>query len=93
MLQPRCNTTHSYGQSHEQVFEDPHLTHQKNAPQDSTPPSPLDFDRRNPKRLSETPASYEIPSPTLGEHTREVLMDLLGLSEEEVKGLRSRKVV
>ena len=47
----------------------------------------------NPVRLSETPANYRISPPTLGAHTEEVLTGLLGLSADEVAGLRARGVV
>jgi formyl-CoA transferase/CoA:oxalate CoA-transferase len=42
-----------------------------------------------PVRLSETPGSVRTPAPTLGEHTDEVLRDLVGLSSEEVGALRA----
>jgi crotonobetainyl-CoA:carnitine CoA-transferase CaiB-like acyl-CoA transferase len=38
-------------------------------------------------RLSEAPARYGRPSPTLGEHTEEVLRDVLGLSPAELAEL------
>ncbi len=47
----------------------------------------------NPVRLSETPPSYRLPPPLLGEHTGDVLMERLGLSEADVAGLRERGVV
>ena len=47
----------------------------------------------NPVRLSETPASYRLPPPLLGEHTESVLTERLGLSAEELAGLRQRGVV
>lgn len=43
--------------------------------------------------LSETPGSVREGAPELGEHTNEVLAQLLGLSGEEVAGLRARKVI
>jgi crotonobetainyl-CoA:carnitine CoA-transferase CaiB-like acyl-CoA transferase len=46
----------------------------------------------NPVRLSETPASYRIPPPTLGEHTAAVLTEL-GLSPERVEALRAKGVI
>ncbi|MBF0562646.1 MAG: CoA transferase [Alphaproteobacteria bacterium] len=44
-------------------------------------------------RLSETPGHIESLGPTLGQHTDEVLRDLLGLSEEEIADLHTRRVV
>jgi len=45
----------------------------------------------NPIKFSETPVSYRLPPPLLGEHTREVLRDL-GYSEEEVRAMSSAEI-
>ena len=42
----------------------------------------------SPLRLSETPVGYRRPPPTLGQHTDEVLRDVLGLADDEIAGLR-----
>ena len=47
----------------------------------------------NPVRLSQTPVSYRVPPPLLGEHTKSVLTERLGLSTEDLEGLRERGVV
>lgn len=47
----------------------------------------------SPMRLSETPVSYRHPPPLLGEHTDEVLGQLLGMSASDVTALRDRGVV
>jgi crotonobetainyl-CoA:carnitine CoA-transferase CaiB-like acyl-CoA transferase len=46
-----------------------------------------------PVRLSETPGSVRSPAPMLGEHTEEVLADLLGLTAGEIAALRAAGVV
>jgi crotonobetainyl-CoA:carnitine CoA-transferase CaiB-like acyl-CoA transferase len=46
-----------------------------------------------PVRLSETPGSVRTPAPMLGEHTDEVLRDLLGLSADEIAALRGAGVL
>ncbi len=46
-----------------------------------------------PYKLSATPAAIRRPPPRLGEHTEEVLQDLLGYAAEEVSALREREVV
>ena len=43
----------------------------------------------SPLKMSETPVSYRRPPPSLGEHTDEVLSELLGLDEEERGKLRA----
>lgn len=49
-------------------------------------PSPL-------PRLSDTPAAIRRPAPGLGEHNQELYIDLLGMTPEELDGLRRRGVV
>ena len=46
-----------------------------------------------PIKLSETPGSVRTPAPCLGEHTAEILTGWLGLSTEEIEGLRARGVI
>jgi len=47
----------------------------------------------NPVRLSASPVQYQRPPPLLGQHTEEVLQQWLGLDNQEIDGLRERKVV
>jgi len=47
----------------------------------------------SPIKLSETPVEYRRAPPRLGEHTEEVLQELLGLGESEVRALRERGIV
>ena len=44
-------------------------------------------------RLSETPGRIERPGPLLGEHNREILGELCGLSDDEIDRLIEAKVV
>jgi len=46
-----------------------------------------------PYKMSQTPAALHRPPPLLGEHTEEVLIELLGYSSEQVALLRERKVI
>ncbi len=46
-----------------------------------------------PVKYSEATPSIRSPPPTLGQHTDEVLRDLLGLSELEIQDLRNGGVV
>lgn len=42
-----------------------------------------------PIRFSKTPGSVRTPSPSLGEHTEEVLKEVLGMDESQIEALRS----
>jgi len=43
-------------------------------------------------RFSETPVEYGMPPPLLGQHTREVLSSVLGMSGEELDRLAALKI-
>ena len=46
-----------------------------------------------PVRLSVTPATYRRGGPGLGQHNSEVLSEILGLSDEQVKHLLDERVI
>ena len=46
-----------------------------------------------PVKLSQTPGAVELPPPTLGQHTEEILTRLLGYSKPEVEKLKKEKVI
>ncbi|WP_229509508.1 CaiB/BaiF CoA-transferase family protein [Massilia sp. CCM 8734] len=48
---------------------------------------------RSPMKMSLTPAQADLPPPMLGQHTDEVLRDLLGRSEEEIAALRAKGAI
>ena len=43
--------------------------------------------------LSKTPASVRLPAPELGQHTEEVLRELLGYSWDEISKLSDEQVI
>ena len=47
----------------------------------------------NPLKLSETPVSYRRGPPILGEHTEEVLGELLGIEGEDLNRLRENAII
>jgi len=47
----------------------------------------------NPIKLSETPAEYRRPPPTMGQHTDEVLEEILGLDTEQCSALKTRGII
>jgi CoA:oxalate CoA-transferase len=46
-----------------------------------------------PVKFSETPAKIEKPSPLLGQHNEEILIELLGYNKEEIERLREEEVI
>jgi crotonobetainyl-CoA:carnitine CoA-transferase CaiB-like acyl-CoA transferase len=44
-------------------------------------------------KLSETPVRAEMPPPLLGQHTEQVLRELLDCSDDRLAQLRSGKVI
>ena len=44
-------------------------------------------------RMSKTPGEVHWPSPTLGQHNRQVYRDFLGLTEEEITDLEETGVI
>jgi CoA:oxalate CoA-transferase len=46
-----------------------------------------------PYKFSQTPAAVRLPPPLLGEHTEEVLIDLLHYTPEEVAALRGGEII
>ena len=76
-----------------QVFEDPQAVQrglQIEIPHPAGVPCPT---VASPMRFSATPVAYEIPPPLLGQHTREVLGGILGLSRAELDALATQGVI
>jgi crotonobetainyl-CoA:carnitine CoA-transferase CaiB-like acyl-CoA transferase len=47
----------------------------------------------SPMRFSATPVEQKLPPPTLGQHTDEILRDVLGLDADAIAKLRSSRIV
>jgi len=75
-----------------QVFADPQVRHRRT---EVTAPHPAGEVRMvaNPMKFSETPIAHDVAPPLLGEHTREVLSGVLGMSEARIDQLRHAGVV
>jgi crotonobetainyl-CoA:carnitine CoA-transferase CaiB-like acyl-CoA transferase len=44
-------------------------------------------------RFSETPITYDVPPPLLGQHTEEVLRSMLDLGDERIAQLRDQGII
>ena len=77
----------------QQVFDDPHVQSRGMQVQIPHPRAGSVPALANPARLLETPPQYERPAPALGEHTREILSSVLGLTEAEIDQLAAEKVI
>jgi crotonobetainyl-CoA:carnitine CoA-transferase CaiB-like acyl-CoA transferase len=76
-----------------QVFDDPHVQARGMEVQMKHSSGAEVTVIANPVRLSETPADYRIAPPLLGEHTEEVLQDLLGIDDATFAGLKKKGVI
>jgi CoA:oxalate CoA-transferase len=77
----------------DQVAADPQIA-ARNMIIDVSHPSAGEFKVVNsPFKFSRTPCTVERAAPDLGEHTREVLDKLLGLTDSEIASLKSRGVI
>jgi crotonobetainyl-CoA:carnitine CoA-transferase CaiB-like acyl-CoA transferase len=47
----------------------------------------------SPMRFADTPVTYEVAPPLLGQHTREVLQQVLGYDDARIDALHARGVV
>jgi crotonobetainyl-CoA:carnitine CoA-transferase CaiB-like acyl-CoA transferase len=84
-----CGPINDYAQ----VFEDPQVEHRQlriDIPRPGVPPVPT---VASPLRLSETPPSYHLPPPLLGEHTAEILKGVLDKSDADIAALRAANIV
>jgi len=72
-----------------EVFEDPQVQHRKLRVDIPHPLGGVAPVVASPLRLSKTPVEYRLAPPTLGQHTEEVLKDLLGKSQAQIEKLKA----
>ncbi|MFA4912274.1 MAG: CoA transferase, partial [Burkholderiaceae bacterium] len=74
-----------------QVFADPHVLARglrQEIPHPTAKSAPV---TASPLRFSETPVQYRRAPPLLGEHTSEVLQEVLGMTSEEIAALGTKR--
>ena len=76
-----------------EMLEDPHLTRREFYQPVDHPVGGRQMQRTWPFRLSRSAAEIHAPAPCLGQHTREVLHDLLGYSDQEIEALEAAGVL
>jgi crotonobetainyl-CoA:carnitine CoA-transferase CaiB-like acyl-CoA transferase len=69
----------------DRVEHDPQLRHREMYLAMEHPALGLQKVQNAPFKLSETPASNHLPSPLIGQHTKEIVQGLLGYSHEELR--------
>ncbi len=78
-----------------QVFEDPQVLARG---MKVTMPHPLSGKGTidvigSPIKLSETPVDYRLPPPVCGQHTDEILREMLHLTDDDLAALRAKKII
>jgi crotonobetainyl-CoA:carnitine CoA-transferase CaiB-like acyl-CoA transferase len=76
-----------------EVFADPQIVHREMLLQQPHAAAGTVPQVANPVKFSATPVAYRRAPPLLGEHTDEVLREVLSLGEAELDGLRANKVI
>jgi formyl-CoA transferase len=76
-----------------EVFENPQVQHRGMRVDIPHPAGVACATVASPMRFSETPVTYEVPPPLLGQHTREVLGEVLGLGTAELEALAAQGVI
>jgi len=76
-----------------EVFADPQIVHREMLLQQAHASAGTVPQVANPVKFSATPVAYRRAPPVLGEHTDEVLREVLSLGDAELDGLRAGKVI
>ena len=76
-----------------QICDDPHIAHRKMLVEIDQPIVGKMRVCASPLKLSETPGEVYAPAPMLGEHSAQVLHEVLGYSREKIAQLQSEGVI
>ncbi|MBI4288022.1 MAG: CoA transferase [Chloroflexi bacterium] len=91
-LMAEAGVPHAPIYSYEQAFSDPQVVHNRIIIGMEHPTAGDIKVVGAPIKLSDTPATFRRPPPLLGQHTREILMEL-GYGDVEVAALKEKKVI
>lgn len=76
-----------------EICEDPHIKYRGMLVEIDQPRAGRMKIAGSPIHLSETPGKVYAPAPLLGEHSDEVLKDILGYSQEEIDKLKKKGII
>lgn len=88
-----ANVPHAPVQSIAEVADDPHLKYRGMIQEVERPKEGKIKVPGSPIRLSASPLEKVFAAPAIGEHTDEVLQELLGMNHEQLQDLRHKKVI
>jgi benzylsuccinate CoA-transferase BbsF subunit len=77
----------------QKLAKDPQLDHRRTFPRMVHPETGIRAYDGQPLKFSRSPADPSAPTPTIGQHTDETLLRLLGLTAEELLTLRAEQVI
>ncbi len=92
-LLSRENLPHSPINDVKEICEDPHINYRKMLVEVDQPRVGKMRIVGSPIRLSETPGEVYTPAPLLGEHSEQVLKDILGYTKAEIELLKRENVI
>lgn len=78
---------------YQQVFADPQVQYRKLRVDMEREDGTLVSAAASPLRLSDTPPKYDLPPPSVGQHTDDILRSVLGTSPEKVSQLRADLII
>ena len=79
--------------NYEQVFQNPQVIHRNLHIELQREDGARIGAAASPLRLAETPPSYDLPPPLVGQHTDEVLKAMLNMDSEQLATLRERNII
>jgi len=87
------NLPHSSINDMSEICEDPHIAYRKMLVEIDQPRVGKMRIVGSPIRLSETPGEVYAPAPLLGEHSEQILKNILGYTEAEIEQLKAENVI